>query len=130
MSAIGPTFAPVESITAFPVYFSNPSPWSRLLPHPASHWQLFGAGEIVFKRNSIVLRGRRRRPFGFTVRHAAEIAREDVFNVVQQRRIVQFHVRVPLSSEKLLQIWADDVVSAEEIAALLPQERTFVLIES
>ncbi len=130
MSAIGSTLAPVESTTAFPVYFSNPSLWSRLLPHPASHWQLFGAGEIVFKPNSIVVRGRRRRPFGFTVRHAAEIARADIFNVVQRRRVVRFHVRVPLSAEKALQIWADDVVSAEEIVALLPQERTFVLAES
>ena len=89
-----------------------------------------GAGEIVFKPYSIVLRGRRRRPFGFTVRHSAEIARVDVFNVVQHRRIVRFQVRVPLSTEKSLQIWADDIVSAEEIAALLPQERTFVLAES
>ena len=130
MSAIAPSFAPVESTTAYPVFFSNPSLWSRLFPHPDSHWKLIGAGEIIFKPNSIVLRGRRRRPFGFTVRQSAEIARADVFNVVQQRRIIRFQVRVPLSTEKSLQIWADDVVSAEEIAALLPRERTFALAES
>jgi rhomboid protease GluP len=96
----------------------------RFPPHPDTHWKLLGEGEIIFKRRSIVLRGQRRRPFGFTVQQSAEIALADVFNVDLQGRVVRFDVHIPLCAQKSLQLWAADEGAAREIAALLPQERT------
>ncbi|HEY6923355.1 MAG TPA: rhomboid family intramembrane serine protease [Steroidobacteraceae bacterium] len=108
---------------AFAVHFTNPHPLLRLAPQPVTHWQFFGAGELVFKLNSIVLRGRRPRPLGFT-EQALEIPLADIFNVGHVDRIVQFHVRIPLAAEKLMQLWVRDEQEARRIVNLLPKERT------
>jgi rhomboid protease GluP len=123
MAATAPTFATTASDQAFAVHFSNPSPWLRFVPQPVTHWKFFGAGELVFKQNTVVLRGRRPRPLGYT-EQSAEIFLADIFNVGQRGRLVQLHVRIPLAAEKLLELWAGDECSAQQIAQLLPQERT------
>ena len=110
--------------TVFAVHFSNPSPWLKFAPDPDTHWKFLGCGALVFKEDSIVLRGLRRRPDGSTVSQASEIAIADILNVVREERIVRFDVRIPLSIEKPLQIWAADETSAREIVARLPAQRT------
>ena len=123
MAATVPTFAPPASDQAFSVHFSNPSPLLRFAQRPVAHWKFFGAGELVFKPGSILLRGRRPRPLGYT-EQSAEIPLADIFNVAHMGRVVQIHVRIPLAAEKPLQLWASDEQSARQIAQLLPQERT------
>jgi rhomboid protease GluP len=123
MAATAPTFAPPASDQAFSVHFSNPNPLLRFAPQPVTHWKFFGAGELTFKANSILLRGRRPRPLGYT-EQSAEIPFADIFNVAYVGRVVRLHVRIPLAAEKLLELWAADEQSAQQIAQLLPQERT------
>jgi rhomboid protease GluP len=123
MAATVPTFASPVSDQAFSVHFSNPNPLLRFAPQPVTHWKFFGAGELTFKSSSIVLRGRRPRPLGYT-EQSAEIPFADIFNVAHVGKIVQLHVRIPLAAEKLLQLWASDEESARQIVRLLPQERT------
>jgi hypothetical protein len=110
--------------SAFTVHFSNPSPWLKLAPDPDTHWKFLGCGALVFKGDKLVLRGLRRRPDGSTVNQAAEIAMADVLNVIQEENIVRFDVRIPLSIEKPLQLWAADETAAQEIVARLPGQRT------
>ena len=114
MAAIAPTFAAPVSEQAFAVHFTNPNPLLRFAPQPVTHWKFFGSGELLFKANSIVLRGRRPRPLGFT-EQSLEIPLADLFNASYVGKIVQLHVRIPLAAEKLLQLWADDEESARRI---------------
>jgi rhomboid protease GluP len=123
MAAIAPTFAAPVSEQAFSVHFTNPNPLLRFAPQPVTHWKFFGSGELLFKANSIVLRGRRPRPLGFT-EQSLEIPLADIFNVGWIGKTVQLHVRIPLAAEKLLELWVDDEESARQIAQLLPDERT------
>ena len=123
MAATAPTFAAPVSEQAFPVHFSNPNPLLRFAPQPVTHWKFFGAGELLFKAHSIVLRGRRPRPLGFT-EQSLEIPLADIFNVAAVGKIIQLHVRIPLAAEKLLELWVGDEASARQVAALLPEERT------
>jgi rhomboid protease GluP len=123
MAATAPTFAEPVSEQAFPVHFSNPNPLLRFAPQPVTHWKFFGSGELLFKANSVVLRGRRPRPLGFT-EQSLEIPLADIFNVGWLGKTVQLHVRIPLAAEKLLELWVDDEESARRIAQLLPDERT------
>lgn len=123
MAATVPTLETPTSDPAFAVYFTNPHPLLRFVPQPVTHWKFFGPGELVFKSNSIVLRGRRPRPLGFT-EQSLEIFLADMFNVGYVGRIVQFHVRIPLAAEKLMQFWARDEEEARHIVHLLPRERT------
>ena len=116
------TRPPLPIDPVFPVYFSNPSPLFKFAPDPDTHWKLLGAGEIVFKRDSLVMRGLRRRPDGDTVKHSAEILLVDVLEVTRRGRVVQFYARVPLSIERRLQFWAADEAAAEQIVGLLPGE--------
>jgi rhomboid protease GluP len=117
------TRAPSQDDQAYAVHFSNPHPLLRLARRPAPHWQFFGTGELTFKPNSIVLRGRRPRPLGFT-EQSAEIQLADIINVSQLGKLVRFYVRLPLAAEKLLQLWTNDKRSAQRIARRLPAERT------
>ncbi len=110
---------PLSHNRAFPVHFSNPGPLFKFAPDPDTHWKLLGAGKMVFKRESVVLQGLRRRPDRSTVSQSAEISLVDILNVTREGRIVRFHVRIPLSVEKPLQLWAADEATAEEIVALL-----------
>jgi rhomboid protease GluP len=123
MAATAPTLQTATSDPAFAVHFTNPYPLLRFVPQPATHWKFFGSGELVFKPNSIVLRGRRPRPLGFT-EQSLEISLADLFNVGYVDRIVQFHVRIPLAAEKLMQLWVRDEEEARHIVQLLPTERT------
>lgn len=108
-----------SSNRAFSVHFSNPGPLYKFAPDPDTHWKLLGPGLILFKQESVVLRGLRRRPDRSTVNHSAEISLVDILNVTLQGRVVRFHARIPLSVEKPLQLWAADEAEAAEIAALL-----------
>jgi rhomboid protease GluP len=123
MAATAPSFTTQASDQAFLVHFSNPNPLLRFAPPPVTHWKFFGPGDLVFKQNSIVLRGRRPRPLGYT-EQSAEIPLADIFNVTHRGRLVLLHVRIPLAAEKLLQLWAGDEPSAQQIVQLLPQDRT------
>ena len=123
MAAIAPTPETPRRDPAFAVHFTNPHPLLRFAPQPVTHWKFFGPGELVFKQNSIVLRGRRPRPLGFT-EQSLEIPLADIFNVGYVDRIVQFHVRIPLAAEKLMQLWVRDEEEAMHIVHLLPKERT------
>ena len=123
MAATAPTLETPTSDPAFAVHFTNPHPLLRFAPQPETHWKFFGSGELVFKTNSIVLRGRRPRPFGFT-EQSLEIPLADIFNAGYVDRIVQFHVRIPLAREKLMQLWVRDEEQARHIVQLLPKERT------
>lgn len=123
MAATAPTFAAPVGDQAFPVHFTNPNPLLRFAPQPVTHWKFFGAGELLFKAHSIVLRGRRPRPLGFT-EQSLEIPLADIFNVTSVGRTIQLHVRIPLAAEKLLELWVDDEESARRVAELLPDERT------
>jgi len=123
MAATAPTFAAPVSEQAFSVHFTNPNPLLRFAPQAVTHWKFFGSGELLFKANSIVLRGRRPRPLGFT-EQSLEILLADIFNVSYLGKIVQLHVRIPLAAEKLLQLWVDDEAAARRIVQLLPEERT------
>ena len=123
MAVTAPSLETPTSDQAFAVHFSNPNPLLRFAPQPVTHWKFFGSGELVFKPNSIVLRGCRPRPLGFT-EQSAEIPLADMFNVGYEGRIVQIHVRIPLAAEKLLQLWVRDEQTARQIVRLLPRERT------
>ena len=123
MAATAPTLETPSSDPTFAVHFTNPHPLLRFVPQPVTHWKFFGSGELVFKPNSIVLRGRRPRPLGFT-EQSLEIPLADIFNVGYVDRIVQFHVRIPLAAEKLMQLWVSDEQQARQIVHLLPKERT------
>ena len=123
MAATAPTFAPPASDQAFSVHFSNPNPLLRFAPQPVTHWKFIGEGELSFKPSSILLRGRRPRPLGYT-EQSLEIPFADIFNVAHVGRIVQLHVRIPLAAEKLLELWASDEESARQVVQLLPRERT------
>ena len=107
----------------FPVHYSTPNPLLRLVPAPDTHWKLFGAGTLVFKRYSIVLRGYTRRPFGLAMQHSPEIPLSEVLNATCEGRVVRFQVRIPLCSEKALQLWAEDEVAARRIIVLLSETR-------
>ena len=123
MAATAPTLETPTSDPACAVHFTNPNPLLRFVPQPVTHWKFFGPGELVFKPNSIVLRGRRPRPLGFT-EQSLEIPLADIFNVGHVDRIIQFHVRIPLAAEKLMQLWVRDEQEAKRIVHLLPRERT------
>src|SRR3569833_2274605 len=123
MAATAPPLETPTSDPAFAVHFTNPNPLLRFVPQPVTHWKFFGSGELVFKPNSIVLRGRRPRPLGFTAQ-SLEIPLADIFNVGYVDRIIQFHVRIPLAAEKLMQLWVRDEQEAKRIVHLLPGERT------
>ncbi len=123
MAATASTLETSTSERAFAVHFTNPHPLLRFVPQPVTHWKFFGPGELVFKLNSIVLRGRRPRPLGFT-EQSLEIPLADIFNVGYVDRIVQFHVRIPLAAEKLMQLWVGGEEDARHIVHLLPKERT------
>jgi rhomboid protease GluP len=123
MAAIAPTLETPTSDPAFAVHFTNPNPLLRFVPQPVTHWKFFGSGELAFKPNSIVLRGRRPRPLGFT-EQSLEIPLADIFNVGYVDRIIQFHVRIPLAAEKLMQLWVRDEQEAKRVVHLLPRERT------
>jgi len=123
MAATAPILESPTGDPAFTVHFTNPHPLLRFVRQPVTHWKFFGAGELVFKLNSIVLRGRRPRPLGFT-EQSLEIPLADIFNVGYVDRIVQFHVRIPLAAEKLMQLWVRDEEQARHIVHLLPKERT------
>ena len=123
MAATAPPLETPTSDPAFAVHFTNPNPLLRFVPQPVTHWKFFGSGELVFKPNSIVLRGRRPRPLGFT-EQSLEIPLADIFNVGYVDRIIQFHVRIPLAAEKLMQLWVRDEQEAKRIVHLLPGERT------
>lgn len=123
MAATAPTLETPSNDPTFAVHFTNPHPLLRFVPQPVTHWKFFGAGELAFKQNSIVLRGRRPRPLGFT-EQSLEIPLADIFNVGYVDRIVQFHVRIPLAAEKLMQLWVSDEQQARQIVHLLPKERT------
>ena len=123
MAATAPKLEAQTGDPAFPVHFTNPHPLLRFAPQPVTHWKFFGSGELAFKPTSIVLRGRRPRPLGFT-EQSLEIPLADIFNVGYVDRIVQFHVRIPLAAEKLMQLWVRDEEEARHIVHLLPQERT------
>jgi rhomboid protease GluP len=123
MAATAPTLETPTSDPAFAVHFTNPNPLLRFAPQPVTHWKFIGSGELVFKPNSIVLRGRRPRPLGFT-EQSLEIPLADIFNVGYMDRIIQFHVRIPLAAEKLMQLWVRDEGEARRVVHLLPGERT------
>jgi len=123
MAATAPPLETSTSDPAFAVHFTNPHPLLRFAPQPVTHWKFFGSGELIFKPNSVLLRGRRPRPLGFT-EQSLEIPLADIFNVGYVDRIVQFHVRIPLAAEKLMQLWVRDEQEARHIVHLLPRERT------
>jgi rhomboid protease GluP len=123
MAATAPTLETPTSDPAFAVHFTNPHPLLRFAQQPVTHWKFFGPGELVFKPASLVLRGRRPRPLGFT-EQSLEIPFADIVNVGYVDRIIQFHVRIPLAAEKLMQLWVRDEQEARHIVQLLPRERT------
>jgi rhomboid protease GluP len=86
-------------------------------------WQFVGGGELVFKANTILLRGRRPRPEGFAD-HALEIRLESIINVSYIGKRVRLYVRQPLAAEQLLQLWTNDRTTAQTIASRLPTEQT------
>jgi len=83
-------------------------------PRRQPYWDFTGPGEIVLEDDRVVLSDGKR---------ATEIPLTDIANVARAERLVQCHVRVP-GSMKVLQLWAADEQTAQQLAQALPKVRT------
>lgn len=108
----------------FAVHFSDPGISARFASRPTTGWKLAGKGEIVLRGHNLILRGSRSRPFWTLAKLEIPLARGNVNNVVQIGRQVQFNVRPPNDTDRIVRVWAGDEASAKRLIDLLPTECT------
>jgi rhomboid protease GluP len=109
---------------SFQVSFSAPGVWLQRTSQSRSAWKLSGSGELAIAAETLVLHGRRHRPFWFSAPQEVQIAIVSVHNVAQTGRRVRFDSTTPQGEDRELVLWASDEAAAQEIARRLPQERT------
>jgi len=112
-----------EQGTTFVVHFSNPALWARLLARPQPGWSLMGKGEIVVDGTSVILRGRRPRPFRTSARHQFALSLDDISNVTRRGRYIECWVRIPYMKSRPLRMWFADRMSTHQLLRLLPTRR-------
>jgi rhomboid protease GluP len=95
----------------------------RFVSRPQSAWKWVGRGELSTESGQLLLRGRRHRWFLPGKRQEVSIPLGDVVNVAQTATLVRCDVK-QAGVLLPLQFRAADAPAAEEIAQLLPRERT------
>jgi rhomboid protease GluP len=115
----------LSTAKAFKVTFEPQSAFLNWLGPSRNDFHLIGSGSVRVDDALVCVHGRRFAYLvGIPVVAKDELGRQYVVNVEVQGRVVRFELRVPGEKVRGVTLWLDAQAEAQELAQLLPSERT------